>query len=726
MIKSVQLLFFMFLFIDCYAQSTWQYYATDGAIKDIKVVGDDVWIGNPTALHILDIESGEGDLLQSFNSELKGSSILEILPTEDYVWVAMKQGGIARYTIPEGNEKGEWKQFFISVDGYESPLFIAENLMSTEDGTLWFHTSTLINNRNGLYSISSDTLYHHPMSSIPSFYNNHGYKRRFYRLGPELHYFDLETKTSIQIPTPLGDQLDWALDFWGIIVLNDELYIHIRDYNEHQLYRYSDSWDKIADINGDFSLRNAVIGNNRILVPLESSYKDFISITSEEVENFSISDDFDPIWMMNGYPTRMVHEDNDGRIWFGGLNNSNSKANVVSIYNSSVKSYDIHHSFYKNYFFSQERLDFDCDGNLIMLGGNVIQSFNQDTSKFEIFPEFGSNRDSDFETVANNSVKCNYYVSQEIESSDSSNIFVFNDIDIIDTIKIDGYRMGDIHVTADGTLYATNYGNGVGIYDDAENNWEFNSQHKIGGARNIKESVNGLITFRTSLSFVVFDGNDWKTYDESNTPRINGRHLNSHLIDSKDNLLYYYNDYVNDRGIYKFDGTDWEFYSFSNSAIISSIYEDKNGNYILGTLGSGLIFWNGISHHEYNIQNSSIPSNTIYDIMPNPNTEDLWLIAPEGIIIFDPSELILSNSNDEPSDESLLFSVYPNPSEGQFIIEPKFHQDYTLKVFNYKGQLELESKNQNGISQFRINHGGLYFLQVNDGQSLQVSKIIVH
>ncbi|MDA8693213.1 T9SS type A sorting domain-containing protein [Saprospiraceae bacterium] len=727
MTKLIQILIITFIFLDCHSQSAWQYYSNDSRIQDIKVIGDNVWIGNPTALYILDIDSEKGDILQSINSELKGSSILEILPTEDYVWVAMEQGGIGRYTIPDEGEKGEWKQFYISINGYEDPLLIAKNLIATEDGTLWFHTTSIINNRRGLFSISSDTIYNHPMDG--SFYNSHGHQKKFYTLGPELHYFDLETETSTQITTPLGHLLDWGLDTWGAKVLNDELYIHIKDNNINQLFRYTDSWHKIADVDEDFSLRNSIIGNNRILVPLESNFKDFISITSQNVEYFSLSDDLDSIFTMNGYPTKVIHEDNEGRFWLGGVNKVTRKSTVICIHNSSVRSYDIHHSFFSNYSFRQdelEKIDFDCDGNLIMLGDKTIQLFNPDTSKIIILPEFGNGRNSYYETVANDPVKCNFYVSQELESPDSSNILVFNDVDLIDTIKVDCNNIGDIHVTADGSLYATNNGKGVGVYDAEENKWEFNSQHKIGSARNIKESVNGILTFRTAISFVVFNGIEWITYDETNTPKINGRFLNAHLVDSKENLLYYYNDYFNDRGIYKFDGSDWEFYSFSNSSSISSIYEDKNGNYILGTLGSGLIFWDGIDYQEYNIQNSPIPSNLIYDIKLNPVTNDLWLIAPEGVIIFDPSELILSNSITESLDEAIQYSIFPNPSEGQFQIKPNFNTNYSFKVFNSEGRLELEQKNKNGILKFTINNSGLYFIQLNDGHSHQVSKIVVH
>mgnify|MGYP000102733127 CR=1 FL=1 len=731
MSKFHLLVLFLFIVTTYHSQSTWEYYSDDRRIQDIQVVGDDVWIGNPTGLHIIDIETGEGELLQSFNSDLKGSSILQILPTEDYVWIALSQGGIARYTIPEGNQKGEWKQFYILINGIENPLQKAGNLIAAEDGTLWFFSR--VGNYINLFSIKGETQLHHPTSMYPYYlFENHGSQTIYYvDYYNQIHYYDIETEISTQIPKPPLPANATNFHINGGMGFNGELYLDFTTNmgisNNRHFYRYNGSWNIVDDIDHDFrfysvSASDKIAGSEKIWV---NSSNNFISISPDTIEYFSyediIGDQYD-----SQFRYLIFNEDAEGRLWLAKSRNDITKTNVISIKDGVAKDYNVHHSFLRNSFTREdetELFDFDCNGNLLRLEISHIQVFHPDSS--QILDVIG-NYNGGLANVATDQNTCRYYVAHNLPGiNDTTHIYVFEDNDIIDTLKITGTSLNDhIHVSNDGKLYfATSY-KGVGVYNEIERKWDFISEPYL---NYIKESVNGILSFRSTEALITYDNGLWTTFDKTNTPQISHFYQNSHLVDSNGDVLMYFENYVNDDGIYKFDGTDWEFTSFEDVKDgITCIYEDEKGNYLMGTRGSGLIYWNGIDYKKFDITNSDIPSNYIYDILLNPVTDDLWLLSNDGIIIFDlkaeTSITFVSDNSSEPE----LYSVFPNPSEGQFTLKSNIDRNYNYKVFNSEGQFILGNNYQFGNAKFEITTSGLYFLQVNDGQSNQVSKIIVH
>ena len=217
-------------------------------------------------------------------------------------------------------------------------------------------------------------------------------------------------------------------------------------------------------------------------------------------------------------------------------------------------------------------------------------------------------------------------------SNDESNIYVFQDENLIDTIFVPIGGIGDIIVTSEGELIVSTTLLGTGIYNAATERWNWRFQPYRVWSK--KEHPNGTVTFGTSASLVVYDSGTWQTFDVTNSP-IGDKSIHTHFVDSQGNIYVGYKG-----GIYKYDGTEWEYIHFFTQYKdgILSMYEDEIGNFWLGTFNSGLLYWNGFSYQQYDIMNSAIPSNEIKEIYKHPNTDDLWMITKRGLAVFDRDE----------------------------------------------------------------------------------------
>ncbi|MBD77371.1 MAG: hypothetical protein CL840_00355 [Crocinitomicaceae bacterium] len=74
--------------------------------------------------------------------------------------------------------------------------------------------------------------------------------------------------------------------------------------------------------------------------------------------------------------------------------------------------------------------------------------------------------------------------------------------------------------------------------------------------------------------------------------------------------------------------------------------------------------------------------------------------------------------------------VYPNPSHGKVKIELSkkyLNREYSVSVFDLKGQLILESNFRNYQYEFHLDQPGIYFLKVNDEfNNILIKKIVVN
>lgn len=100
--------------------------------------------------------------------------------------------------------------------------------------------------------------------------------------------------------------------------------------------------------------------------------------------------------------------------------------------------------------------------------------------------------------------------------------------------------------------------------------------------------------------------------------------------------------------------------------------------------------------------------------------------GPYGDLLED--DTTITTGNNQLSVNTAQFSIYPNPTSGQFTIKSKCNQNgYIAKVYNVIGQLVYQSvlgNSQNSID-LLSQPTGLYFVYLKSGQDVEVGKVMI-
>lgn len=92
-------------------------------------------------------------------------------------------------------------------------------------------------------------------------------------------------------------------------------------------------------------------------------------------------------------------------------------------------------------------------------------------------------------------------------------------------------------------------------------------------------------------------------------------------------------------------------------------------------------------------------------------------------IVLPPTEVVLDLNEYNPSTGLDAFTIYPNPSNGDFTIE--LRQTSQVNVFNAMGQQILSLNEVNGLQHLQLSETGIYFVRISNGNSVEVKKVIV-
>ena len=94
-----------------------------------------------------------------------------------------------------------------------------------------------------------------------------------------------------------------------------------------------------------------------------------------------------------------------------------------------------------------------------------------------------------------------------------------------------------------------------------------------------------------------------------------------------------------------------------------------------------------------------------------------------------PMAVILDVNEDGPSTPSTgsgtsgAFSLYPNPTHGDFTVE--LRQTSQVSVFNAMGQQILDLNEANGLQHLHLDATGVYFVRISNANGVEVKKVVV-
>ena len=92
-------------------------------------------------------------------------------------------------------------------------------------------------------------------------------------------------------------------------------------------------------------------------------------------------------------------------------------------------------------------------------------------------------------------------------------------------------------------------------------------------------------------------------------------------------------------------------------------------------------------------------------------------------IVLPPMEVVLDVDEDGPSTSSGAFTLYPNPTHGDFTVE--LHQTSQVSVFNAMGQQVLNLNEASGSHHFHLDAVGVYFVRISNANGVEVKKMVV-
>lgn len=185
-------------------------------------------------------------------------------------------------------------------------------------------------------------------------------------------------------------------------------------------------------------------------------------------------------------------------------------------------------------------------------------------------------------------------------------------------------------------------------------------------------------------------------------------------------------------GLVKFDGTNWQAYNWSNSELpnnnVRNIAVDGSNIVWLSTVNEltsityGLTRFDGATWETFNTENSILPSNKINSIFIEENGTK-WVGTDNGLISFTGNSL--STSNEQYS--GVQFKLFPNPANDFIILKmPLEVLGSTVEVYNILGKSlksfrAFENNIRLDVSSFS---NGLYFIRLQTPNGMAIKKFV--
>jgi len=280
------------------------------------------------------------------------------------------------------------------------------------------------------------------------------------------------------------------------------------------------------------------------------------------------------------------------------------------------------------------------------------------------------------------------------DTSNSGLIGTFNGY--ISVTKIDFDKVGNLWIGYCGTPWLTRYDGLQWLHYDSTN-----SPLARVWVTSLTDDSENEVWVGSLSGLVKFDGTTWTLYNSKNTPMTSDA-VNDVELDRYGNLWVAlgYTEYKKDNGewvvsfggLAKFDGKNWYIYDTSNSGLlypnVGRIAFDSEGIMWVATwypgiagieYGGGLTKFDGTNWTTYDIYNSPLTSNTIFDIVVDKD-DNLWLCTCAGGLV--------------KYDRKNNWTIYDQMNSGI-----AFNSQTTLAIDSF-GNKWIAGENNSGLSVF--------------------------
>ncbi len=587
--------------LSCFSQQTWTNYTNDRLIADILVDGNEVWVGSQGGLTRTNIETGEFKTYLAGNSQIKGGGISEIEKAPDgSMWFGSENAGVFRLY------QNEWTQYYNGI--VDSVYRTIEGLQILPNGDVWFFIQKP---------------------------NNHYVHKMFRIRGGEIKSFDGLTSTK----------------FSFCVVDESTLYMA----GDNAIYKYDVNTSAITET---YNADNSILESTDKLWDIRLAKDGALIIPSTTRILQLLSGNLTQI-SQPGLEVNRSFSDDEGNIYFQPYKNNVNKIRLLKYDGNQLTYYkdqdfaplpvgdapffsgaDVATGLYGLLFnvqseFTLYRFDAqgwhpvksqivplldnyqndvqsDCHGNLWFSSrdGIDVRYANGTWGNFTLptlpFTYFLSNR------MTVDPTTCDVWFNNASNSGDP----IIPGIIRIANGVVTGFLYGhanvyDIKASADGKIYFFSDNSGFGYIQNDEVHM-IDEMQEFPFATSIDIDSKGNIYLACWNSQLIrYDGSSFTHLGSGE----GGDYVFEVIVDN-DDLVWA----ITSNGLMQFDGVNWHNFNQEWTNVkISDLVQDKKGNYWVTTYHDGLFYWNGQSTQHYDIFNSGLTTNTLYNVNLDPH-----------------------------------------------------------------------------------------------------------
>lgn len=572
--------------VTCGGEEQWQQFLNRNAIRDVQVVDDVLWVASASGgLVKIDLSTEENTIFSNANSDLPFNNVNDVYVTqEDRVWVGTADG-LATF---DGQSTTDWTVYKMAnselPDNYILSVFLSSSGM--------VYTGTL----NGLARFNPQDETSWEKYDLTTFGLESNIITKIYQSQSGAIYVGT-TKGLIKFPNEQQINMERSTIYLESLtgLPND----HIEDILEHNGNIFVATRGGIGKFNEAIDAIWVVFDENTSSLP------------NNEVRALSI-DSQNKIWMAtNGGIAQF-----DGTTPYGNWIFYNS--------DSGLKSNDV-----------QAITIGTADQPFIGMTSHGIMKFDGNSWN---------------DCLIEDAVIPNSLVSKMVYSHDSTHIFMatlfeglvkFNVEQPINTIffntlnsDMPNDKVFDVMVDDDGQVWVATDGGLASFNGTDATNWEryydvaFGSTH-----HSVLQHSNGNIYVGTKTEGLrSFDGTNWHEHTNNNLNDIY-----SILEDNDGNIL------VGQQGalsIFNVNDRSWttppNSYPYSLAFLVSSIVQTDDGAIFTashGTVGSGLVKYDGQGWVHYTMNNSDLPQDNIFSLVED-QAGDIYMATFNGLAKF--------------------------------------------------------------------------------------------